>query len=140
MRGVRSKIVFVLAILTLASMDGTVTQEPYHVAIVGGRVIDPETGLDAVRSVGIRGDLIAVVAEERLGATTVIDADNAGANLRIRYVDYACRCGESLPYYPHYPRRIPCIYGKNRNGLPLHGTRVACPDCSPRFRAPTAGY
>ena len=74
MRGVRSRIVFVSAILALASADGAGAQEPYDVAIVGGRVIDPETGLDAVRSVGIRGDLIAVVTDDRLDATTFIDA------------------------------------------------------------------
>jgi dihydroorotase len=44
------------------------------VAIVGGRVIDPETGLDAVRNVGVRGDLIATVTEQDLEASVVIDA------------------------------------------------------------------
>ena len=43
-------------------------------AIVGGRVIDPETGLDAVRNVGVRGDLIATVTEQDLEASVVIDA------------------------------------------------------------------
>ena len=28
----------------------------YDLVITGGRVIDPETGLDAVRNVGIKGD------------------------------------------------------------------------------------
>ena len=63
-----------LAFLALASMNGIVAQEPYDIAIIGGHVIDPETGLDAVRSIGIRGDLIAVVSEEGLDAATVIDA------------------------------------------------------------------
>ena len=31
----------------------------YDIVIFGGRVIDPETGLDAVRNVGIKGDKIA---------------------------------------------------------------------------------
>ena len=63
-----------LAFLALASMNGIVAQEPYDIAIIGGHVSDPETGLDAVRSIGIRGDLIAVVSEEGLDAATVIDA------------------------------------------------------------------
>ena len=49
-------------------------QEDYDIAILGGRVIDPETGLDAVRNIGIRGDLIAAVTVESLEAVTVIDA------------------------------------------------------------------
>ena len=49
-------------------------QEVYDIAILGGRVIDPETGLDAVRNIGIRGDLIAAVTVESLEAVTVIDA------------------------------------------------------------------
>jgi N-acyl-D-aspartate/D-glutamate deacylase len=42
--------------------------------INGGRVIDPETKLDAVRSVGIVGDRIAKVSEQPLQGKTVIDA------------------------------------------------------------------
>jgi dihydroorotase len=74
MQGVRSKIVLALVTLTLASTGRAVAQQPYDIAIVGGRVIDPETGLDAVRNIGIRGDLIAVVTDQRLDASTVIDA------------------------------------------------------------------
>lgn len=39
----------------------------------GGRVIDPETGLDGVRDVGIDGRRVAAVSEEPLEATTVVD-------------------------------------------------------------------
>ena len=74
MRSVSSKIVLALVALTLASTGRAVAQQPYDIAIVGGRVIDPETGLDAVRNIGIRGDLIAVVTDQRLDASTVIDA------------------------------------------------------------------
>lgn len=35
---------------------------PLDVVLVGGRVLDPETGLDAVRHVGIRGGRIALVS------------------------------------------------------------------------------
>ena len=46
----------------------------FDVVIHGGRVIDPETGLDAVRNVGITGDEIAAVSEADLDGRTRIDA------------------------------------------------------------------
>ncbi len=36
----------------------------YDLVISGGRVIDPESGLDAVRNVGIRGGSIAAVSAD----------------------------------------------------------------------------
>jgi N-acyl-D-aspartate/D-glutamate deacylase len=50
------------------------TAQPYDVAINNGRVIDPESGLDAVRHVGIRSASIAAVSETPLSAKRVIDA------------------------------------------------------------------
>ena len=41
--------------------------ELFDVILVGGRVIDPETGLDAVRDVGIRDGRIVAVSEKSLG-------------------------------------------------------------------------
>jgi amidohydrolase family protein len=49
-------------------------QEVYDVVVMGGRVMDPETGLDAVRNVGIRGQTIVAISEGPLEGTTVIDA------------------------------------------------------------------
>ena len=48
--------------------------ERYDLVIHGGRVLDPESGLDGVRDVGIRDGRIAAVAEERLRGTTELDA------------------------------------------------------------------
>jgi N-acyl-D-aspartate/D-glutamate deacylase len=42
--------------------------------IAGARVVDPESGLDAVRNVGIRGDRIAAVSAARLAAHETVDA------------------------------------------------------------------
>lgn len=53
---------------------------PFDKVIHGGRVIDPETGLDAVMDVGIKGDRIAAISDaplkgaERLDATGMIVA------------------------------------------------------------------
>jgi len=46
----------------------------YDIVITGGRVIDPETGLDAVRNVGIQGEKIAVVTEKAIQGKETIDA------------------------------------------------------------------
>lgn len=46
----------------------------YDVVIAGGRVIDPESGLDAVRTIGISAGRIARVTEGSLTGRRVIDA------------------------------------------------------------------
>ena len=46
----------------------------YDLVIANGRVMDPESGLDAVRHVGIRGGTIAAISETPLAGTRVIDA------------------------------------------------------------------
>jgi N-acyl-D-aspartate/D-glutamate deacylase len=60
-----------LVLLMLSVADA---KEPYDVVIRGGRVMDPETGLDAVRDVGIRGDTIARITADPLRGTRTIDA------------------------------------------------------------------
>jgi len=47
----------------------------FDLVIAGGRVVDPETGLDAIRSVGIRDGRIAAISERPLqGRTTLVAA------------------------------------------------------------------
>ena len=48
--------------------------ESFDLVIAGGRVIDPESGLDAVRHVGIRGGAVAAISESPLTGNTTIDA------------------------------------------------------------------
>src|SRR5215475_1389036 len=48
--------------------------ERYDVVVRGGRVMDPETGLDAVRDVGIREGRIARISETPLDGARVLDA------------------------------------------------------------------
>ena len=45
-----------LAVGRLESKERTDGVRHFDVVLTGGRVIDPETGLDAIRNVGIRGD------------------------------------------------------------------------------------
>ncbi len=47
---------------------------PFDIVIANGRVIDPESGLDAIRQVGVRGERIEAVSAEALQGTTTIDA------------------------------------------------------------------
>lgn len=49
-------------------------QAPFDVVIAGGRVIDPASGLDAVRNVGIRNGRIAAIETRPLTGRTVLDA------------------------------------------------------------------
>ena len=49
------------------------SQEPLDIVLANGRVMDPESGLDATRNVGIRGDRIVAISREDLSAETVID-------------------------------------------------------------------
>jgi dihydroorotase len=44
------------------------------VVIAGGRVMDPESGLDAIRNVGLRGGKIAEISEQPLQGKQTIDA------------------------------------------------------------------
>jgi N-acyl-D-aspartate/D-glutamate deacylase len=46
----------------------------YDIVIAGGRVMDPESGLDAVRHVGIREGKIVAVSEQPLAGRTVLQA------------------------------------------------------------------
>jgi N-acyl-D-aspartate/D-glutamate deacylase len=64
----------VSAVVLFACGSPPADERPLDLAIVGGRVMDPESGLDAPRNVGVRGSEIAVVTEDRLTATDIIDA------------------------------------------------------------------
>jgi hypothetical protein len=62
---------FASLLLLLASATTSLAAE---IVITGGRVIDPETGLDAIRSVAIDDGKIVAISEFALDGDTVIDA------------------------------------------------------------------
>ena len=66
----RSFCLLVISLLFCALAFG----QSYDIVIRGGRVLDPETGLDAVRDVGISGGKISRISETRLTGTHTIDA------------------------------------------------------------------
>jgi N-acyl-D-aspartate/D-glutamate deacylase len=55
-------------------MGGCALAQNYDLVIEGGRVMDPETGLDAVRNVGIKDGKVVRISSERLPATRVLSA------------------------------------------------------------------
>ena len=61
-------------LLLLSGVSLVSAQETYDVVIRGGRVMDPETGLDAIRNVGIRGQTVVAISEDELEGETVIEA------------------------------------------------------------------
>ena len=65
-----------LASLTTAVLLTTVAAaQQYDLVLKGGRVMDPETGLDAVRNVGIREGKIVRISSEAMSGRRVIHAD-----------------------------------------------------------------
>ena len=57
----------------LASTVAGAAAQSYDLVLSGGRVMDPESGLDAVRHVGIRDGTIAAISEAPLEGETVVD-------------------------------------------------------------------
>src|SRR5438477_7999370 len=50
------------------------TAQEYDFVLKNGRVLDPESGLDGVRSIGIKGRQITAIASRQLRGKTEIDA------------------------------------------------------------------
>ena len=62
------------SILCLFMLLPPLVAQQYDIVLQGGRVIDPESNLDAVRNVGISGNTIRAITENPLIGRTVIDA------------------------------------------------------------------
>lgn len=65
-------ISFSIAMATV--LYGVASPETYDVVISQGRVMDPESGLDAIRNVGISGGKIRAISSESLTGRQTIDA------------------------------------------------------------------
>ena len=71
----RRVVLYLSIFLTaLMSTNPVAAQESYDIVILNGRVMDPETGLDAVRNVGIRGQSVVAITERPLAGKTEVDA------------------------------------------------------------------
>src|SRR5271163_706104 len=64
------KLIFSLFLLALSTPS--VSAQQFDLVLEGGRVMDPETGLDAVRNVGIRDGTIVRISSEGLSGRRVV--------------------------------------------------------------------
>ena len=86
---------FALLLCILLSISPVSAQERYDIVISNGRVMDPETGLDAVRNVGIRGQTIVAITSDTLQATAPAGAMTRNSASRARIT--SCQCFPSTP-------------------------------------------
>src|SRR5688572_18606033 len=64
----------IAAVALLLASPSFAADETFDVVLRGGRVVDPESRLDAVRNVGIRDGTIRAVSVEPLSGRTIVDA------------------------------------------------------------------
>jgi N-acyl-D-aspartate/D-glutamate deacylase len=65
---------FAVALLLGARSSRSSDAAPCDLVIANGRVMDPESGFDAVRNVGISGGKIRAISEDKLNGKSTIDA------------------------------------------------------------------
>ena len=65
---------WILSVIYLVLLTSIACAQQYDVVIDGGRVMDPETGMDAVRNLGIRDGRIARISSETLSGRRVVHA------------------------------------------------------------------
>ena len=65
---------FIASLLLTASVSGQALAADYDLVILNGRVMDPESKLDAVRNVGIKDGKIAVISKDKITGKEQIDA------------------------------------------------------------------
>lgn len=63
-----------IGLFAVVGRGRALAQDRYDVVVHGGRVLDPETSLDAIRDVGIRGNQIVAISERPLVGTRVLEA------------------------------------------------------------------
>jgi cytosine/adenosine deaminase-related metal-dependent hydrolase len=67
------KFIFFACLLTAAATTASFAQQ-FDLVIEQGRVLDPETGLDAVRNVGVNGNRIVRISADPLSGKRIIQA------------------------------------------------------------------
>ena len=81
------KIFIAVALLLFYSCDSKQSNisiaKNYDLAIVGARVIDPETNLDSILNIGIAGKKIAIITSKNISATKEIDGEGLCCCARI---------------------------------------------------------
>src|SRR2546425_7454872 len=93
-------LVVLLAAVVLAARGTGAQGEQYDLVLMDGRVLDPETGLDAKRNVGIRDGRIAAVTVEPLAARETLAVP--GLVVAPGVIDLPAH-GQGSQRYPPYP-------------------------------------
>src|SRR5882757_2791260 len=70
------KNLYPLLLLLSLSLAAQSQKPDFDIVLKNGRVIDPDTGLDAVRNVGIRGNRIVEISASDLTGKEVVDVSN----------------------------------------------------------------
>ncbi len=65
---------FAKLILLIGVLSWPVSADDYDLVVIAGRVLDPETGLDAQRNIGIKNGKIVIVTTSTISGTQTIDA------------------------------------------------------------------
>lgn len=65
------RLFFIFNIIIL--FDSFLISQTYDIVLKGGRVMDPESGLDAIKNIGIHSDRIAEITEKELTGKQVIN-------------------------------------------------------------------
>src|SRR5712691_11154647 len=94
-------LLVLLGVAALACRGTRAQGEPYDLVLAAGRVLDPETGLDATRTVGIRDGRIAAVTVELVAARETLDVH--GLVVAPGFIDLHAhgQDSESYRYYAH---------------------------------------
>ncbi len=78
----RPAVLLVAGLVAAAACSCRQARSPsYDLVVANGRVMDPESGLDAVRHIGIRGGTIEAVSATPLAGSRVIDAAHSSSRL-----------------------------------------------------------
>src|SRR5258706_12568933 len=64
----------IFALCLIVVLSAALLAQQYDLVMEGGRVLDPETGLDAVRNVGINGGKVARISADTLRGKKVMSA------------------------------------------------------------------
>ena len=70
----RSAGILVSAVLAIIPSSPVGTTETYDLVILNGRVMDPESGLDAIRNVGVKDGKISNITDTEIDGKETIDA------------------------------------------------------------------
>lgn len=63
-----------LTLIAAAAISACTPAPTYDLVVANGRVMDPESGLDSIRNIGVTGGRIEAISEKTLKGTRVIDA------------------------------------------------------------------